>query len=134
MKRVFTLLCIGFLSFYANAQQFKFEEEIIDYGEIEQDSNGEKTFVFTNIGDKPLIIEKAKSSCGCTVPEKPEKPVLPGEKGEIKVSYNTHRIGVFYKSITLTSNTTDKIKVIKIKGVVKKPLSLEKENSLLKEK
>ena len=70
MKTITLFFAILFISISFNAQEFKFEEETIDYGKIEKASNGERTFVFTNTGDQPLIIEKIKSSCGCTVPKK----------------------------------------------------------------
>ena len=104
MKSLVTIIVLFFATFPLNAQEFKFEKEIIDYGKIEKGSNGERTFVFTNIGDSPLVIKNIQSSCGCTVPKKPNKPIMPGEKGEIKVSYDTKRIGGFSKSITIFSN------------------------------
>ena len=131
MKTSILFFAILFISISFNAQEFKFEEETIDYGKIEKASNGERTFVFTNTGDQPLIIQKIKSSCGCTVPKKPSGPVMPGEKGEIKVSYDTKRVGGFSKSITITSNAKNALKVIKIKGFVNKEISLEKEKSIL---
>lgn len=131
MKAIFTLLLIGLMSTSINAQEFKFEKEIIDYGKINKGSDGQRTFAFTNIGDKPLIITNVRSSCGCTIPKKPEKPILPGEKGEIKVSYDTNRPGGFSKAITIYSNAKNPRKVIKIKGFVNKGISLEKEKSLL---
>ncbi|WP_397445589.1 DUF1573 domain-containing protein [Polaribacter sp. R77954] len=131
MKTFFTLLCIGFFSLSINAQEFKFEEEVIDYGKIHKGANGERTFVFTNIGDQPLVIKNVRSSCGCTIPKKPVNPILPGKKGEIKVSYDTKRVGGFSKSITIFSNAKNPRKVIKIKGFVNKGISLEKEKSLL---
>lgn len=131
MKTSLLFFAILFISISFNAQEFKFDEETIDYGKIEKASNGERTFVFTNTGDQPLIIQKIKSSCGCTVPKKPSGPVMPGEKGEIKVSYDTKRVGGFSKSITITSNAKNALKVIKIKGFVNKEISLEKEKSIL---
>ncbi|MBU3009947.1 DUF1573 domain-containing protein [Polaribacter vadi] len=131
MKAIFTLLFIAFISLATTAQEFKFEAESINYGKINKGSNGERTFIFTNIGDKPLIIKNIKSTCGCTVPKKPEKPIMPGEKGEIKVSYNTKIVGGFSKSITIFSNAKNPRKVIRIKGNVNKEISLEKEKSLL---
>jgi|TARA_B110000967_G_scaffold207561_1_gene257249 hypothetical protein len=131
MKTITLFFAILFISISFNAQEFKFEDETIDYGKIEKASNGERTFVFTNTGDQPLIIQKIKSSCGCTVPKKPSGPVMPGEKGEIKVSYDTKRVGGFSKSITITSNAKNAVKVIKIKGFVNKEISLEKEKSIL---
>ncbi|KGL63612.1 DUF1573 domain-containing protein [Polaribacter sp. Hel1_85] len=129
MKVFYTLLFIGLLNFSATAQEFKFEEETINYGKIDKGSNGERVFVFTNVGDQPLIISRIQSSCGCTVPKKPEKPVMPGEKGEIKVSYDTKRVGGFSKSITIFSNAKNERKIIKIKGLVNKGISLVKEKS-----
>lgn len=133
MKAFGTLLSILFVSFTMNSQEFKFEEETIDYGKINKGSNGERIFTFTNIGDAPLIIQNAQSSCGCTIPEKPEKPIMPGKIGEIKVSYDTKRVGGFSKQITITSNAKIARKVLKIKGLVEKTTLLEKEESMLSE-
>lgn len=131
MKTFGSILLLFFISFSLNAQEFKFEKETINYGKVEKSSNGERVFVFTNVGDKPLIIKNIQSTCGCTVPEKPEKPIMPGEKGEIKVSYNTKIVGGFSKTITIFSNAKTPRKMIRIRGIVTKGISLEKEKSLL---
>jgi len=131
MKSFGIVLALLFASFTINAQEFKFEKETIDYGKIAKGAKGERTFVFTNIGDAPLIISNIQSSCGCTVPEKPKDPIMPGKKGKIKVSYDTNRLGGFSKIITIFSNAKNARKVIKIKGYVDNKLSLEKEKSLL---
>ncbi|MDB2384927.1 DUF1573 domain-containing protein [Polaribacter sp.] len=131
MKTVYLFLLFVTVAITTNAQEFKFEEETIDYGKITKGANGKKTFVFTNIGDAPLVIEKVQSSCGCTVPKKPEKPVMPGENGEIEVSYDTNRLGGFSKVLTIYSNAKSTRKLLKIKGYVAKEVSLEKEKSML---
>jgi hypothetical protein len=131
MKAFGTLLLVFFISISFQAQEFQFEKETIDYGKIDKGSKGERVFTFTNIGDAPLIITNIRSSCGCTVPQKQEKPLMPGEKGEIKVSYDTKIVGGFSKSITIFSNSKNPQKVIRIKGYVSKNISLQKEKSLL---
>jgi len=131
MKSIGSLLVVLFLSFSLNAQEFKFKEEVIDYGKIDKGSDGAKVFIFKNIGDQPIIIKKIQSSCGCTVPKKPEKPIMPGEDGEIKVSYDTKRVGGFSKSITILSNAKNPRKIIRIKGIVNKEISLLKEKSIV---
>lgn len=131
MKVFGTFLALFFISFSINSQEFKFEKETINYGKIANGSNGQRTFVFTNVGDAPIIITSIKSSCGCTVPKKPEKPIMPGEKGEIKVSYDTKRVGGFSKQITIMSNAKQPRKMVKIRGFVDKPITLEKEKSML---
>lgn len=95
---------------------FKFETEIINYGNIQQNADGNRLFTFKNIGDSAIIITNVKASCGCTVATKPNKPILPGETAEIGVNYTTSRIGTFSKSITITSNASEKTKVLRIKG------------------
>ena len=131
MKAFGTLLAVFFISFSMNSQEFKFEKESINYGKINKGSNGERIFVFTNIGDAPLIIKNIQSSCGCTVPKKPEQPIMPGEKGEIKVSYDTKRAGGFSKQITILSNAKTKRKILKIRGYVENGVILEKPKSML---
>lgn len=106
MKIVFiciTLACI-FTANQTFGQELTFETQKIDYGTITQGANGERYFSFTNTGNVPLIISNAKKSCGCTVPTWPKEPILPGEKGKIKVKYDTKRIGNFTKSVVITSN------------------------------
>ncbi len=93
-----------------------FETEIIDYGTINQHSNGVKVFAFTNTGNAPLIISEVKTSCGCTVPTFSKEAILPGEKGEIEIKYDTKRLGAFTKTVTVLSNANQTRKTLKIKG------------------
>lgn len=95
-----------------------FEVQIVDYGTIDQNSNGERDINFKNTGDAPLIISNVKSSCGCTVPSYEKKPIAPGASGKITVKYDTNRVGAFNKTITVTSNATEATKLLKIKGTV----------------
>src|SRR6202008_1830478 len=68
----------------ANAPEMKFEEEIHDYGTINQGVDGAYFFKFKNVGKEPLIISNARGSCGCTVPEWPKEPIKPGANGQLK--------------------------------------------------
>ncbi|MAY83870.1 MAG: hypothetical protein CMP59_07010 [Flavobacteriales bacterium] len=114
----------------AGGAEMTFETEVIDYGTINQNADGVRTFKFTNTGNQPLIISNARGSCGCTVPTWPKKPINPGESGEIKVKYATNRLGPINKSVTVTSNATEGTIVLRIKGnVIEKQTSPEKEAS-----
>ena len=96
-----------------------FEEEIHDFGEIQEGQVAEHTFVFTNEGSGPLIISNASGSCGCTVPEWPRQPIAPGQKGQIKVSFNSsNRAGRQDKRVTLTTNAVPQTKVLNITSTV----------------
>ena len=93
------------------------DKEVHDYGTMEQGGNGECVFTITNKGTEPLTISRCKGSCGCTVPQCPKEPIAPGATSEIKVKYDTKRVGPINKSVTIESNATDNaVKVIRIKG------------------
>ncbi|PKG49707.1 MULTISPECIES: DUF1573 domain-containing protein [Olleya] len=141
MKKLFTILFIGLISLSMNAQEkmakIEFKDTTIDYGTINKGDNGIRTFEFTNTGDAPLIVSKVSSSCGCTVPKKPEAPVMPGQTGEIEVKYDTQRVMPIRKTITVLSNAETPTVSLKIKGEVIDPSKtsvLEKKGKSVMEK
>lgn len=99
------LLCCATM---AMAQaEITFDKTIHNFGTFSESSPKVScVFTYTNTGDKPLVINQATAACGCTVPEYTKAPVKPGEKGEIKVTYNgTGKFpGHFKKSITVRTN------------------------------
>jgi len=101
-----------------NAPVMSFETKEHDFGTFEQDGNGTYMFVFTNTGKEPLVIKDAHGSCGCTVPHWPQHPIGAGAKDTIRVTYDTHRVGVFVKTVTITSNDKESPDVLTIKGHV----------------
>ncbi|NRD20926.1 DUF1573 domain-containing protein [Winogradskyella eckloniae] len=122
MKNLIAVLFVSLISFATYAQDAKpkieFKTNVIDYGTIEKGADGKRTFEFTNTGNAPLIIENAKSTCGCTVPSWPKEPILPGETGEIIVKYNTNNLNKIAKTITITTNAEPKTVALRIKGMV----------------
>jgi len=133
-KALFTLLLVfgaSALTSTVVAQEVKngaaieFKKETHDYKTVEYGGDGTCEFEFTNTGTAPLIISNAKGSCGCTVPQWPRDPIMPGASASIKVKYDTKRPGAINKSVTITSNATNTpTKVIRIKGNVSaKPVS-----------
>ena len=130
MKKLLLSFAVVLTAFFsANAQEVKtggaeltFEKETHDYGTMEKGGDPECNFVFTNTGNEPLIITKAKGSCGCTVPEWPKEPIAPGATSAIKVKYDTKRLGPINKSVTIVSNTEPETMVLRIKGTVVAPV------------
>lgn len=103
----------------ASAQTITFNETTIDYGTVKPAADGNKVFTVKNTGDKPLIISRVQPSCGCTTPEFSQEPIMPGKTGQIKVHYDTNRIGDFQKLIEVYSNDpVNSRSVIYIKGKV----------------
>lgn len=99
----------------------QFTTEVIDYGNVTQNSNGTRLFTFTNTGDTPLLITNVKTTCGCTVPSYSKTPILPGETGELNIKYNTKRLGAFSRTVIVTSNAEGGNKILKIKGTIVAP-------------
>lgn len=96
-----------------------FAETNHDFGTIKQDTENTKVFTFKNTGDKPLLIESARGSCGCTVPNYPKQPIPPGQSGEIEVVYSPGKQkGLQTKSVTIIANTEPRTTVLQIKADV----------------
>lgn len=109
MKKIlFSAMLFAFGAMSVSAQAvIKFDKLTHNFGKFSESSPVVTCeFTYTNVGDKPLIINQAVPSCGCTVPEYTKDPIAPGEKGIIKVTYNgTGKFpGHFKKSITVRTN------------------------------
>ena len=118
---VFTV-CLVALSAVADDKQAEatFSVKSHDFGTI-QEAKGPVscTFEFTNTGDKPLLIIDATASCGCTRPEYPSKPIKPGKKGKIKVTFSPiGRPGAFKKTVKIKTNGKEGTHVLRIEGTV----------------
>lgn len=99
--------------------KMKFEKTEYDFGTINEGDVVETVFKFTNSGKSELIISSAKASCGCTIPQWPKEPIMPGESGEIKVKFNSRRKpNRQQKQVTLTTNTDNGKEYLKIKAMV----------------
>lgn len=126
MKKIILMTLLMFFGIaMVNAQEkkasIKFEKNVYDFGAFsENDATQKCTFVFTNVGNAPLVINQAVASCGCTVPSYTKTPIMPGEKGEIKVTYNgTGKFpGHFKKTITIRSNGEPEMVRLYIEGTM----------------
>lgn len=98
--------------------ELTFDETEHDFGTIDQGTNVEHEFTFTNTGDAPLVITNATSSCGCTVPTWTKEPIAPGETGEMLVKFNGSGQNQVTKTVTVTANTESGKEQVKIKAFV----------------
>lgn len=101
-----------------NTPALEFEETTHEFGTMKKGDPAEHTFVFTNTSEKPISLQRVKASCGCTTPSYTTDAVAPGEQGEIKVKYNTARVGPFTKTVTVTYEEGVRPVVLYIKGKV----------------
>ncbi len=132
MKKIWsTLLLIAFTAFTVSAQsgakfQFKDKNDTYDFGTVKEGDDVVHEYEFKNTGDQPLQILRVEASCGCTTPEWPKTPVMPGKTGSIKVTFKSQgRVGPVNRDVTIQSNAVqdDKSKeryVLTLKGNVTK--------------
>ncbi len=124
MKYVIILCAAVFLTGFIavqtdNKAEFKFEKETHDFGKIPLGKPVSYDFVFTNIGDEPLVISTVVSTCGCTVPKYTSDPVAKGAKGTVTITFNASAVQPgFTKAVTIKSNARTPTKVLYIKGEV----------------
>mgnify|MGYP002623804984 CR=1 FL=1 len=123
MKKILLMalmLVCGITAATAQKQaEIKFEKTTHNFGKFsENEPVVSCVFVFQNVGETPLVVNQAIASCGCTVPEYTKAPIQPGQKGEIKVTYNgTGKFpGHFKKSITIRTNGTTEMTRLYIEG------------------
>ena len=123
MKSLVTMIFGIFVVFCAFAQEetltdgpyITFEESSFDFGDILQGDKVEHIFAFENTGTAPLIITNVQTTCGCTAPEWPKEPVMPGESAEIKVIFNSAgKFGRQNKVISVISNSVAPVNQVKI--------------------
>ena len=143
MKKLLFIAAAYILSAGAMAQTSKpddfakFNTDKHDFGKIKQNVPAVYTFEITNKSNKPLVIENAHATCGCTVPEYQKEPILPGKSGKIKVQYNAANGGRFDKAVNVKLAGVDEEKILAITGEVLTAEAYDvyvKENSKSKQK
>ena len=118
---VMLMASVCFAMAQQNQASIKFDKMIHNFGTFSENQPTQKcVFTFTNVGTAPLIINQAVASCGCTIPSYTKAPIKPGEKGEIKVTYNGTGAfpGHFKKTITVRTNGVTEQTRLYIEGVM----------------
>ena len=123
MKRIIFIAVAFIAGFAASAQQkaddvIKVNAEKYDFGKIKQGVPVTTYFTVTNVSDKPVVIENAWGSCGCTTPEVSKEPIAPHATTKVKVGYNAANAAPFNKDVYLKLAGVQEPKIIKISGEV----------------
>ncbi|MCO4814571.1 MAG: DUF1573 domain-containing protein [Flavobacteriales bacterium] len=110
------------LAFIASSTSIDFDKLKHDFGDVLPDSDNTTEFIVYNTGDKPLILDDVSASCGCTMPQKPEGPIAPGESDVIEVTFHPKpgQVNEIKKTITVTANTEKKVHMLEIRAFVTK--------------
>lgn len=118
---IMTMMLFAIVTTASAQAQIKFDKVSYDFGTFsENNSVQHATFTFTNVGKSPLVINQAVASCGCTVPKYTQKPIAPGQKGEINVTYNGAGKfpGHFKKMVTVRTNGVPEMTRLYVEGVM----------------
>ena len=118
IKISFLALTLGLMSF-ATVSAITWKSETIDVGEIPQGKPKAIIFEFKNTGKSDVIITNVQGSCGCTTTNYSKEAIKAGESGMVTVAYNAANVGVFAKTVTVTTNADASPKVLTLKGIVK---------------
>jgi hypothetical protein len=115
-------LLVGGLAVNAQEQKaddlIKVNTEKYNFGKIKQGVPVTTYFEITNISDKPVVIENAWASCGCTTPEVPKEPIAPKATVKMKVGYNAAALNHFDKPVSIKLAGISEPKVVTITGDV----------------
>lgn len=119
MKKIITAIAAMLLfSLYAVAQKtadIEFVQNMYDFGTVNYGSMATHEFAFINPGRAPLIITDVTTQCSCTTVEWPKEPILPGKSGSIIVTYDTKKVGMVVKKLTIHSNARTPLKDLAVK-------------------
>jgi hypothetical protein len=104
--------------------KLEFLESSFDFGKIDEGKKVEHVFKFKNTGENPLVLQDARASCGCTIPEYTKDTIAPGSEGQMKVIYDSaNKEGQINKTVTVTANTEPATTDIKISAFVVKKVA-----------
>ncbi|MDD6379157.1 MAG: DUF1573 domain-containing protein [Prevotella sp.] len=104
---IIALMLVSGISMAFAQAEIKFDKVTVNFGTFSENNPVQHaTFTFTNVGNQPLLINQVVASCGCTVPKYDKRPIAPGQKGSIQVTYNGKNKlpSHFKKAITVYSN------------------------------
>ncbi len=119
MMRIFIIMTLFLSIGVLSAQEIKFGSETVDIGVQPANTEVKRQVSITNVGKAPLILTDVKSSCGCTIPEWPKDPILPGKSAKLTIAVK-RGAGTFSKVIEVFSNDTQQSRrVLRVKGEFK---------------
>lgn len=120
MNTIVTLI-LSLISYGLLAQaKMYIPEKDFQFDTMQQGDLCEHDFMVINVGNEPLIFTNVKTGCGCDVPSWKKDPVMPGDTTYVHYKYDSNRVGIFHKTMTIQSNALgQEVFAIKIKGCVR---------------
>jgi hypothetical protein len=99
--------------------EFSVSKKTINHGKVKEGVLLSFDYEITNTGTEPLIFTEYKVACSCTKATLPDKPLAPGEKIKINVTFDTKgKIGFQDRTIEVTSNAKNGLMKLRFKVTV----------------
>lgn len=116
MKKIFLSFFIICLAIVTAKSQVVFPTSHHNFGNIRINHPVSYVFTFKNTSDKPLVIENAEASCGCTTPSYTKLPIRKNQTGKIKVTFNAEAPGNFTKTVNVKFSGIQRPIILTIQG------------------
>lgn len=108
------LVALNFAAGFGQQAEFNLDHAIYKFPKTNEGIVLEHEFTFTNTGKAPLIFSGYSVQCSCTKVIVPKEPILPDQKGVIKITFDTEG-RTFYQDRIISINTNTKKKVEKLR-------------------
>jgi hypothetical protein len=121
MKSLFlvSFICLSLNTF---SQEIKFKSVKQNFGFVNEGDTVKLDYELKNTGDKPLVITDYEVECGCTVMQKPDKAIAPGQTYKLRITFDTHsKYDRQDRTVKIVSNAINSPSILRFKGVVRKP-------------
>jgi len=102
----------------ASAQRLEVKNSVIDCGQIVYRQPITVEYDITNKGNRPLLINKVLTSCGCAMVEYPKEGIPADGSAKLLVTYDAKQMGHFNKLIGIYSNASKEPSMLTLRGVV----------------
>ncbi len=94
------------------------ESRMINVGTIKKLEKKAATFTIRNTGDKDFVIENVDPDCHCTIVSWEKKAVKPNETATVTLEYDNSTTGIFQRTVTVYTNSSEEILILTIRGKV----------------
>ena len=106
------------LAFHSPEAALTWNKTAHHFGEVQHQVPQSAVFTFVNQSAEPVLITQAKGSCGCTVASYTQETIPPGGTGTVQATFNAQSLGVFNKTVSVTTNASDERHTLRIQGTV----------------
>ncbi len=119
LERKIEIQSVSFINQDSSYAKLTFDNQIHDFGKVNQGEKLRHQFSFTNSGEEWLLIESLEADCSCITYSLSQNKLAPGETASIIVSWDTNGLnGKQIRQIKIIANVENKGKEIAVTAEV----------------